>query len=163
MTAAPKYSLLECERRWLVAAAPDGLGPGRLIEDRYLDNARLRLRRETPAGGAPDRWKLARKYGATAPGIEAITNLYLTAEEHALLAALPGADLTKRRHAMWVGPERYVVDVFEGRLAGRMIAEIELADPSALWALTPPAWCGQEITGLPAFTGAALARAGWPE
>ena len=159
----PKYSLPECERRFLIAALPPLTGAGRLIEDRYLTGSRLRLRRETEADGTIGIWKIARKYGATGPGVEPMTNLYLTAGEHALLATLPGVDVVKRRHDMWVGEERYVVDLFEGPLAGRMIAEIEVADPASLWALTPPDWCGREITGDAAYAGATLARRGWPD
>ena len=85
-----------------------------------------------------------------------------TAHEHALLATLPGAILVKRRFDIAVADVRFVVDVFEGALEGRMIAEVERADPVALWAVTPPAWCGAEITGTVAFGGAALARDGWP-
>ena len=122
----------------------------------------MRLRRETPAGGGPATCKLARKYGATARGVEPITNLYLTADEHALLAMLPGADLVKRRHHVSVDGLRFAVDVFEGPLAGRIIAEVEASDPAALRAVRPPAWCGREITGEAAYAGAALARRGWP-
>lgn len=138
------------------------IGVGTLLEDRYLDGTRLRLRRETDPQGAVRVWKIARKYGATALGVEPMTNLYLTPEEHALLASLPGATLVKRRHPVWEGPVRYVVDVFEEPLGGHMIAEVELVHPDALWALQPPSWCGDEITGDAAFSGAALARRGWP-
>lgn len=159
---APKYSLPECERRWLLASTPDDLGPGTLIEDRYLTGTRLRLRRETPAGGVPGVWKLARKYGASAPGVEPMTNLYLTPDEHALLATLPAAMLAKRRHPVMVDGVRFVVDRFEGALTGRSIVEVELASPGAVWAIVRPDWCGREVTGEPAYGGAALARDGWP-
>ena len=158
----PKYSLPECERRWLLAVLPDDLEPGTLIEDRYLSGTRLRLRRETPPGGVAGVWKLARKYGATAPGVEPMTNLYLTPDEHALLATLPAAGLVKRRYPVMVAGLRFVVDRFDGALAGRGIVELELPAPDALWAVTPPAWCGREITGGAAFSGASLARDGWP-
>ena len=160
--SAPKYSQPECERRFLIAAPPLIAGAGRLLEDRYLAGTRLRLRRETGADGAVAIWKVAQKYGAVAPGVEPMTNLYLTAAEHALLATLPGDDLVKRRHDVWVGDLRYVVDIFGGALAGRMIAEVEVVDAATLWALTPPAWCGREITGEARYSGAALARSGWP-
>ena len=159
----PKYSLAEFERRWLVAAIPAELGPGRLIEDRYLDGTRLRVRRETDAGAAPGVWKLARKYGATARGVEPMTNLYLTADEYALLATLPGASVVKRRRPLWADGVRFVIDRFEGALAGRCIAELERPTSAALWAVAPPIWCGREITGDAAYGGASLARNGWPD
>lgn len=137
-------------------------GPGRLLEDHYLANTRLRLRRETGADGIARVWKIARKYGATAPGVEPMTNLYLNPEEHAMLATLPGASVSKRRHDIMVDGVRWVIDLFDGALQGRVIAEVELSDANALWALAPPPWCGREITGDPAYSGATLARAGWP-
>lgn len=159
---SPKYSLPEYERRWLVDVPPPLIGAGRLIEDRYVDGTRLRLRREMDEDGVVRVWKLARKYGAIAPGVEPMTNLYLTEAEHALLATLPGAGVVKRRHPVLVDDVRFVIDRFEGRLAGRCIAEVELASVEALWAVTPPPWCGREITGEPAYAGATLAREGWP-
>ncbi len=158
----PKYSLPECERRWLVGAPPDGLDPGRLIEDLYLDGTRLRLRRETDADGHVLVWKLARKYGATARGIEPMTNLYLTQAEHALLAALPAAAIRKRRYPAPFAGLPFVIDRFEDELAGHAIAELELPNADALWAAASPPWCGREITGDPAYAGAKLAREGWP-
>lgn len=143
-----------------MVALPPLQGPGRLIEDRYLGGTRLRLRRATEGTGTV--WKLGRKYGATERGVEPITNLYLTAAEYALLAALPGADLVKHRHDIWTDDGRFVLDVFGGTLAGRMIAEVGAEDPAALWAVRPPPWCGREITGEEAYSGAALVRSGWP-
>ena len=131
-----------------------------LLEDRYIDGTRLRLRRQTGADGTI--WKLARKYGASVPGVEPMTNLYLSADEYALLSALPGADVVKRRWNVREEGVRFVVDRFEDALSGRIIAEVEAADPESLWALRPAAWCGREITGEAAFGGAALARDGWP-
>jgi adenylate cyclase len=94
--------------------------------------------------------------------VEPITNLYLTADEYALLKRLPGDELVKRRHAFRTGSVPCVLDVFGGALAGRMIAEVEAGDLAALWAIRPPDWFGREITGEPAYAGAALARFGWP-
>lgn len=134
---------------------------GTLIEDRYLDDTRLRLRRAAGPDGTV--WKLARKYGPVGPGVEPIANLYLTEGEYVLLAGLPGATVRKRRHAIQHGATRFVVDRFDGALAGRMLAEAEARDPDALRAIVPPPWCGREVTGEVAFTGAMLARGGWPE
>lgn len=116
----------------------------------------------TAPQAAPPVYKLARKYGARGRGVEPMTNLYLAADEFALLSALPAADVSKRRWDVWHEGVRFVVDRFDGALAGRMLAEVEATDSEALWAIRPPVWCGREITGEAAFGGAALARDGWP-
>ncbi len=43
-------------------------------------------------------FKLCRKYGDGTSGAESITNLYLSAAEHALLATLPGWSVSERRY-----------------------------------------------------------------
>ena len=56
-----------------------------------------------------------------------LTNLYLSEEEHALLATLPAAVLIKTRRRL--GP--FVVDEFGGSLTGLILAEAEVADLEA--------------------------------
>ena len=159
MAELPPYARLEHERRFLVRAARlPSLDPAdaRLIEDRYIDGARLRLRRLS-GGGCPTLLKLTRKYGGPRP--EPITTLYLDADEYALLCDLPAATLVKRRHHVQVGDHWFGVDVFAGALAGLMLCEIEVESPEALASVELPDWAGDEVTDHPAFTGAALARA----
>jgi CYTH domain-containing protein len=154
----PKYALLESERRFLVAAAPDlASARVRLIEDRYLDSGRLRLRRITHFDGHPTEFKLCKKYGSADPASGPIVNIYLTAEEHAALAALPGRPLVKRRHTVAHGGRAFGVDVFEGVLAGLTLCEAEAASPEAIRALVFPPWASREVTADPFFTGGHLA------
>src|SRR5689334_22378510 len=102
MMPPPKYSLPEIERRWLVdlqkAGPLDGLDY-RDIEDHYITGSRLRLRKMMVREGEPV-YKLCKKYGASSPGHQHITNIYLTADEYALLSRLPGSRLFKRRYAI---------------------------------------------------------------
>ncbi len=162
-----KYSLPDLERRWLVrtedARAIAAAAGARLIEDRYLDGTRLRLRRVTSPEGGIIR-KLTKKYApvaatATAAATpHASTNIYLTEAEFELFSALPGWPLRKHRHLREHAGVQYAIDVFEGELRGLVLTEVELPDALALAGVAPPPWAKAEVSDDPAFTGAALAR-----
>lgn len=152
----PKYSLIERERRFLVdAATMPALDPAaaRLIEDRYMPGTELRLRKVTVPGAAPI-YKLGKKYPGTSLSTRPMTSIYLDAMEHEMLAALPAATLTKRRHDAGDG---WVIDVFERALAGLVLAEVAAADDAALAAVAIPSWCAREVSDDPAYAGGALA------
>jgi CYTH domain-containing protein len=166
-----KYARAERERRWLVPSLPAGVGEPRRIEDRYLDGTSLRLRRVEDAGAVV--FKLGQKIRADAgdPFLVWVTNLYLTAEEHQRLSALPAAVLVKTRRLARHGGVSFAVDEFSGPLQGLLLAETELAEtelaeielaereelPDAL-----PQWLGPEVTREDRYSGAALARDGRP-
>lgn len=155
----PKYARLENERRFLVLRPPELAGAHvRLIEDVYLDGGRLRLRRITHFDGHPPEHKLCKKYGSADPASQPITNLYLTGQEHAALASLPGHALAKRRYTVDHGGRALSVDVFEGPLVGLVICEAEAPTAEAVRALQFPPWTAREVTADPFFAGAALAR-----
>ena len=157
----PNYAKLEIERRWLVA--PDAVvqlsaAPSRLIEDWYVDDARLRLRRESIGDRPPTVWKLCKKYGEPEALSQPMVNIYLDEAEYALLRGLPGRALRKRRHA--VSPDGPLkLDVFEGELAGHRSCEFEAESLDVVAAFEPPTWAGPEITDHPGFFGGALASA----
>jgi CYTH domain-containing protein len=153
----PKYALLENERRFLVRRPPDLAGTrARLIEDRYLDGGRLRLRRVTHLDGSPTEHKLCKKYGSADPASGPIVNIYLTEAEHAALAALPGRPLGKRRHTVLYDGRAFSVDVFEGALAGLVMCEAEAPTVEAIRALKFPPWAGREVTDDRFFSGGCL-------
>ena len=129
----------------------------RLIEDRYLPGTNLRLRKVTARGTAP-LFKLGKKYPGDGLSTRPMTNIYLDAAEHAIIAALPGASLTKRRYDAGDG---FVIDVFEGALSGLVLAEVSADDDAALAAVAVPAWCVVEVTDDPAYAGGTLAIEGW--
>ncbi len=129
----------------------------RLIEDRYLPGTNLRLRKVT-APETPPVFKLGKKYPGTGLSSRPMTNIYLDAAEHAILAALSGASLTKRRHDAGGG---FAIDVFEGALSGLVLAEVSADDEAALAAVAVPAWCVAEVTDDPAYAGGTLAIEGW--
>ncbi len=64
---------------------------------------------------------------------------------------LPGA-ISKTRYIIPAGKRCWEVDVFHGRLEGRVLAEIELGDENELF--ERPEWIGEEVTGLPQYYNA---------
>ena len=84
-----------------------------------------------------------------------LTTLYLSEAEHAALAQVPAAALTKSRLSI----AAYGVDVFHGALAGLFLAEAEFASVAAAAALVPAAFCRAEVTADRRFTGGELVRA----
>jgi CYTH domain-containing protein len=153
----PKYAHWVAERRFLVDAKtlPAALGGARRIEDLYIDGGRLRLRAITDLTTGAKTFKLAKKYAPDNPLIGPMTNLYLNAEEHAVMNVLPGARISKRRHK--VGG--FTIDVFEGPLDGLVTAECEASNRMAAMRFDVPPWCVREVTNEPQYTGWQLAQA----
>ena len=157
--AAPKYSHVERERRFRVdPSLLPSLPPEHvLIEDIYLTATRFRLRRMTDSASGEIALKLAKKYEADDPLARAMVNAYLTAEEHAAFARLPGRPIVKRRYPVTVEGAEFGAAVFAGDLEGLVLAEIEAPDAAALAAIPVPAWALREVSHDPRFQGGALA------
>jgi adenylate cyclase len=68
----------------------------------------------------------------------------------------------KRRRRMPYGSAMLEVDVFEGDLAGLIVAEVEFADEEPARTFVPPAWFDREVTDDAAFKNRALAVDGRP-
>jgi adenylate cyclase len=68
---------------------------------------------------------------------------------------LPG-QITKVRYQVPAGAHTFEVDVYSGRQAGLVTAEVELPDPDT--AVDVPGWVVREVTGDPAWTNAALSQ-----
>jgi len=156
-----KYTKLERERRFLVAPAalPPLSEAFARCEDLYLTHTAIRLRRMTEQPEGRVLYKLTQKREAPDPRIRRITTLYLSAVEYGVFDALPGARLAKRRHRAVSGGLEWAVDVFEGALAGLVLAEREFASEPELHAAAPPAFAALEVTDDVSFTGGALANA----
>lgn len=140
-----KYARLEHERRFLLAGRPEGGAVSVRLTDRYLTGTRLRLRRSVEGD------RTVRKLTQKVPG--ALTTIYLDEPEYEVLAAQPAAVLGKRRYR--VPP--LVVDVFEGPLAGLVLAEAEFESAAEVTAFVPPEWVVAEVTDDDRFTGGRLA------
>jgi CYTH domain-containing protein len=158
---ALKYSHVERERRFLVdpSRRPDLSGlPHILIEDRYIDGTRMRLRRMTASDSGRVVLKLSKKYDVDDSSARPMVTTYLTQVEYDLLAALPAHPLTKRRHDLGT----FSIDLFEGKCAGLELAESEQPDAAALAALIAPNWALAEVSDDPAYQGGNLALADCP-
>jgi hypothetical protein len=154
----PKYAHWVAERRFLVDSSHlPTLDPkaARRIEDLYIEGGRLRLRRITHLSSGEQEFKLAKKYAPDNPLIGPMTNLYLSSEEYGVLQMLPGARLAKLRHKSGA----FVIDEFEGALAGLALAECEASNRMAAMAFDVPDWCVREVTSEQGFTGWRLAQA----
>ena len=159
----PRYARIEWERRWLVDTAKRpslDAEPMTIIEDRYIDGTRLRLRRMSQPDLGEVKWKLTRKYECADPAARPIVTSYLTQAEHEILRAFPAQTLTKRRYHLAIGGRYWSLDCFEGPLQGLETVECEAEDGVALAALEPPGWALREITHLPQWQCGALAMAG---
>ena len=93
-----KYAVIERERRFLIAAIPEGVTRAVGIVDNYINGTRLGLRR-TPAADGTIQRKLGQKVRlGTGASEMACTTLYLDAEERELLRTLPSRQLRKIPH-----------------------------------------------------------------
>ncbi len=155
-----KYARVERERRFLVPTLPiEKPWADRRIDDLYIEGTRIRLRRSVGiVDGEPEKLiKLTQKlpFDNAAGGCQGvITTMYLDDAEYERLSMLPGTRLTKRRLSF----PPMGVDVFEGSLAGLLIAEIEFDDDESMNAFAPPSYCSREITTLAEYRGVNLAR-----
>ncbi|HUA43808.1 MAG TPA: CYTH domain-containing protein [Solirubrobacteraceae bacterium] len=81
----------------------------------------------------------------------------------ALWSLTEGRRIEKTRYLIPAARElRIELDVYHGRLAGLLTAEIEFDSPSAAAAFTPPAWFGAEVTDDPRYKNKQLAIKGPP-
>jgi CYTH domain-containing protein len=150
----PKYAIAEVERRWLVdltAVGPlEGL-PYREVEDLYIAETQLRLRKMKNGQGEVVR-KLCKKYGKSSDLSEAVTNLYLSDAEYALLARLNGKAVFKRRYEISGG----ALDLYVSPSAFAVF-EVEFHSESEAARYMPPAFVREEVTNNESYSGAALA------
>jgi CYTH domain-containing protein len=77
------------------------------------------------------------------------------ADARQMLGYIRGAQIEKLRHSLDLGGGDWVVDEFQGRHAGLLIAEVELESPTGKLEL--PDWVGEEVTGDPQYYNSSLA------
>jgi adenylate cyclase len=153
---------VEVERKYLLAARPDGLDAhesGRL-EQGYLAldpaGAEVRIRRKG------SKHTLTVKTGAgLARGEEEVA---LAAEDFDRLWPLTeGRRVVKTRYLVPLdGGLTVEVDVYEGALEGLLIAEVEFPDEAAAHAFAAPPWLGEDVTGDKRYANQSLAVNGAP-
>ena len=127
----------------------------RLLEDRYLEGMRLRLRRVTREGRSVHKLTQKVRTVESDPTEVLITNTYLSEGEYARLSALPGLMVVKTRSVVVTASHHFVVDDFQGRLQGLRLAEVEVQDLAE--PLDLPPWLGAEVSGDDQFSGGQLA------
>jgi CYTH domain-containing protein len=81
--------------------------------------------------------------------------MYLSKDEFCILAQLSAKQLNKTRYS--VPP--FGIDVFEDRLEGLILAEVEFESASEADALVLPSFIVREVSADPRFTGGRLVRA----
>ncbi len=82
----------------------------------------------------------------------------LTTEQFASLwHSIEGRLITKTSYYI-DGEQRIELDIFEGQLAGLIIAEVEFDSLEAAHSFTPPSWFGREVTELPQYKNQNLAE-----
>jgi CYTH domain-containing protein len=148
------YTRIENERRWLVRDPPQS-ELYTLIEDVYVDDTRIRLRRLTRFPQGERAYKLTKKFASNDPSSRAMVSIYLDSGEYDVLArSLVGFALVKKRFYV----EGFGVDVFEGALAGLVLAEIEADTLDELNAIAQPSFAIGEVTRDAFFDGGNLCR-----
>ena len=158
---SPKYAHIERERRFLVdrASRPELAGlPFVRIEDRYVMDTRLRLRRMSDSATGQVVHKLTKKYEAADALSRPIVTAYLSEAEYEVFVSLPAGSLSKRRYPVVTPHGTFSIDLFDGTLEGLELAEIELADDAALRDLPPPSWAIADVSSDGRYDGDRLAH-----
>lgn len=158
-----KYAWVERERRWLCRAVPfERVVSAETYTDLYVTGTQLRLREAVSTGGGPTMLRLGRKADVSA-SVRLLTSIYLSPEEYRLLSALPGKVLRKTRHSLGrIDGADVFVDVFDGALAGLVMAEAEFEDMEAMAAWPMPDFAFREVTDDVRYTGGKLVVDGLP-
>lgn len=147
----------EIERKFLVDAPPAELPAGTRVRQGYValeGDVEVRVRE---AGDHT----ITVKGGSGLERVEVIRTIDRDQFE-ALWELSEGRRVAKRRSVIPHEGLRIEVDVFEGDLAGLVVAEVEFDTPEAAAAFVPPSWLGAEVTGRPEWTNASLAVRGRP-
>ena len=147
---------LEIERRFLVAS--EAWRPhvrwSRNLQQGYLAGSADGLTLRVRSDGLGAAW-LTLKYPASGIARHEFEYAIPQQDADALLERSP-ARVLKQRYGLDLPGGDWVLDVFAGENAPLVIAEVELESEQAAVAIPP--WCSCEITGIGAFSNAALAQ-----
>ncbi len=121
------------------------LEPGRSLRARISDDSELRLTLKLDGEGI-----VRDEFEYEIP----------LADAREMIGRRIGTVIEKMRYRVPFGGWTWEVDVFEGQLAGLVIAEVEMASVAERPALPP--WLGREVTDEPQFGNRALAIEGMP-
>jgi adenylate cyclase len=147
----------EIERKFVVELAPEQLlGAGSAIRQGYLSVEPVEVR--VRAQGDAHELTVKSLGGLS----RAEVTVPLTAGQFEELWPLVGATVEKTRHLVDLDGAVVEVDVYGGKLAGLVVAEVEFPSEEAAASFVAPAWLGREVTEDRRFRNAELARAEAP-
>lgn len=145
----------EIERKFLIASLPGLVDDGETIEQGYLpiseEGVEVRIRRR----GSSNYLAVKSGSGLVRTECEEMVSRDLF---EALWPLTQGRRTSKTRHHIAFSGLIIELDVFSGRLAGLMVAEVEFPDTAAAAAFVPPLWLGQEVTNDPSYSNRSLAN-----
>jgi CYTH domain-containing protein len=150
---------MEVERKFLVAETPDLAGTDSdEIEQGYLaigadGEVRLRRKGETLVLTAKRGSGISRDEAEVELDRESFDRLWPLTESRRL---------HKRRHVIPHGELTIELDVYEGDLAGLVVAEVEFPSEDDAGRFEPPEWIGNEVTGDERYLNETLATRGPP-
>ena len=157
-----KYTRIEYERRFLVSPLAEWRSVvesySKMFEDKYLRDARLRLRILTDLDTGRRLIKLTKKAESASPYYHTISRILLSPNEHKLIDGLPGERLKKVRYYHHYLGRVFSIDIFEGELDGLILCETEAEGIEELMLVEPPVYVKQEVTEDPFFNGGNLCR-----
>jgi len=148
---------LEIERKFLIRRLPRALSkyPHKNIDQGYLtigrDRSHVRLRRKGRV------YTLTFKRGS-AVGREEREIRLDRAQFEILWPATSGSRLTKTRYDVPWKNSIVEIDVYHGSNEGLIVAEVEFPDEESCDDFEPPAWLGEEVTGMGRYSNPRLAR-----
>jgi CYTH domain-containing protein len=161
-TEESKYTRIEYERRFLVSSHSNWRSVvesySKTFEDKYLRQARLRLRVLTDSDTGRRIIKLTKKFESASPYFQTISRILLSTNEYRLLNSLEGDHLKKVRYYHNYHGRVFSIDVFKGELEGLILCEVEAGGIEELMSAAPPAYVKYEVTEDAFFTGGNLCR-----
>ncbi len=142
----------EIERKFLVKEMPDlNSYTYKYLEQGYLSvNPVVRVRKED------DTYYLTYKGKGFLEREEYNLTLNKESYEH-LIAKADGKLIKKKRYLIPYDKNTIELDIFEGELAGLVIAEVEFETVEEANSFNPPSWFGEDVTGNKNYTNAHLA------
>ncbi len=157
-----KYAQIERERRFLAKSLPEAFEEKNecsLIHDRYIIGSNLRLRKIETAAKKLIQYKLGQKVPVEENKYEKVwmTNIYLNEKEFELLRTLPANNLKKRRYPFHFQNNKFSIDVFDEKLSGLILCEIEIPVDDNSHIEAPP-FAVKEVTENIMYLGSNLAK-----
>ena len=153
----PTRNNREIERKFLVKELPDNLAESRclVIEQGYLatESAGRQVRLRKSGSSTSLTFKVGRGSHREEREIK------LSPKQFAVL--WPGTAGRRLRKLRYEIPWRNLlieVDIYRGRHAGLVVAEVEFPDPASCRKFNPPSWFGREVTGEKRYSNVRLAN-----